>query len=54
MIPLYRTDNDIAKFFRKIRNGHLAKTAGGFNSEFHRNTRPAKKRSTDDGALGSQ
>jgi len=35
MIPLYRTDNDIAEFFPKIRNGHLAKTTGGFNSEFH-------------------
>ena len=35
MISFYRTDNDIAKFFPKIRNGHLAKTTGGFNSEFH-------------------
>ena len=35
MIPLYSADNNIAKFFTKIRNGHLAKTAGRFNSEFH-------------------
>ena len=35
MIPLYRTDNDIAKFFPKIRNGHLAKTTGGLDDKFH-------------------
>ncbi|CEW66207.1 Uncharacterised protein [Streptococcus pneumoniae] len=35
MLPLYRTDNDITKFFTKIRNGHLAKTAGGLDDKFH-------------------
>ena len=35
MIPLYGADNDVAKFFPEIRNGHLAKTASGFDDKFH-------------------
>lgn len=35
MIFFYSVDNNIVKFFMKIRNGYLVKIVGRFNSEFY-------------------